>query len=246
MGIKFRNSDGSVGSFIWSTPGGAAPFAFGNALEFDGVNDYVSLMGANAIKSAQPFSMSFWFNAVDATSTRLAGFSTNAGRGLFIGLSTGVYANLYFICADGSSNRISHTFSNNTWYHCVITYNGLGFTTRSNYNCYINGASKTVNASSVFSSAASEVTIGAQGSLFGGSGIQDEWYYWDNYELTSTDVSNLYNGGSGDYASVVASTPTFELTFNESGTDTTAVDSSGNGNNGTLNNFTLPGAWVAH
>ena len=122
LGIYSQVGNGSVP---------ALPFAFDNALNFDGVNDYVSLMGANSVKSAQPFSMSFWFNADDITSTRLAGFSTDAGRGLFIGLlDLSNYRDLYFICQDGSRNSIRHTFLNNTWYHCVITYNGLGFTTR--------------------------------------------------------------------------------------------------------------------
>ena len=240
LGIQFENEDDLVSELA------SGAFAFGNALEFDGVNDYVSLMGANAIKTAQPFSISFWVNPTDLQA-RLAQFSTNTTRGFFIGLSTDAnYKDLYFSCQDGALTDVNHSFVIGQWYHIVITYNGLGFTTRSNYKCYIDSVSKTLNASGSFSSAANEVQIGGQ---FGdGLGVKtmDEWYYWDNYELTPTDVSNLYNGGFGDYASVVAGTPTFELRFNESGSDTTAADSSGNGNNGTLNNFALPGAWVAH
>lgn len=245
--LRLYKSDGSIiGMGVSTQIQGAAPFAFGNALEFDGTNDYVSLMGTNAIKSAQPFSISFWVNPA-SLSARLAQFSTDAGRGFFLGFSTDVnYKDFYFICEDGVRNSISHTFTLSTWYHIVITYNGLGFTTKSNYKCYIDAVSKTLGNPNAFSSGATEVQIGAQfGSATGGK-IIDEFYFWDNYELTSTDVTNLYNGGSGDYASVVPSTPTFELRMDGTSGDSTAVDSSGNGNDGTLNNFNTSTCWVAH
>ena len=47
-------------------------------------------------------------------------------------------------------------------------------------------------------------------------------------------------------ATNVIASPKFYLRLNESGADSIAVDSSGNAINFALNNFTLPGAWVAH
>ena len=224
----------------------AGAFEFSNALEFDGTNDYVSLMGTNAIKSSQPFSISFWLKPVDLDA-RLAQFSTDAGRGFFIGLLTATnYKDLYFSCQDGALTDVSYSFTLGTWYHIVITYNGLGFSTRANYKCYINAISQTLNGSANFSSVATEVQIGAQFGIATGAKTMDEWYYWDNYELTPLDVANLYNGGSGDFASVVPSAPTFELRMNGTSGDSTAIDDSGNGNTGTLNNFDTSTCWVAH
>ena len=69
-----------------------------------------------------------------------------------------------------------------------------------------------------------------------------------NVAPTSQQITDLYNGGSGaDFATIMGSGNTLlHYKFNESGTDTTAVDSSVNGNDGALVSFPASGMWVAH
>jgi hypothetical protein len=77
-------------------------------------------------------------------------------------------------------------------------------------------------------------------------GVIDEFAIKNGYGATQTDINNIYNGGAGaNFESVIASADVY-YHLDESGIASTAVDSSSSGNNGALNNFTLPGAWVAH
>ena len=91
------------------------------------------------------------------------------------------------------------------------------------------------------------ITLNKSGTTYGFfDGLYDDVNLWNAHTATAAEVSALYNGGAGQYSEEVIPSPTLHWKLNETGTATTAVDSSGNGNNGTLNNFTLPGAWVPH
>ena len=62
---------------------------------------------------------------------------------------------------------------------------------------------------------------------------------------TSTDIENLFNDNDGANFSDVITSPTAEWRYTESGTDSTAIDTTGNFN-GTLNNFIFtPSPWIA-
>ena len=229
--------------------GGELPFAFGNALRKDGINDYVSHNSTPAvIDYANPFTISMWYRPIDSTtSQRFFAIKNTMPNGLVSGLSTGNYANLYFInnASANARHRVTFSFSTNVWYHIVYTYNGSGFATRANYKIYINGVSQTLNSSGVFSvgpGAGVELGRNFNGGAQGEADI-DQFVIYNNLELSEAQITDLYNGGSGNYPPAGAY---LQWELNESGTDTTAVDSSGNGNNGTLNNFTLPGSWVPH
>ena len=252
MGIKFRNSDGSVGSFRWSTPetGGPPPFAFGNALRTDGVNDYVSHNSTPAvIDYSNAFTISMWYKPINnVTDQRFFVIKNTEANGLVSGLSSSTgYTDLYFVnnANANARHRVTFSFSTNVWYHIVYTYNGSGFGTRANYKIYINGASQTLNSCNVFSvGSGTGVELGRQfnGGAQGEADI-DQFVIYNNLELSASEITDLYNGGSGNYPPAGAY---LQWELNESGTDTTAVDSSGNGNNGTLNNFPSSGMWVAH
>ena len=73
----------------------------------------------------------------------------------------------------------------------------------------------------------------------------DEAAVWESSVATQQNVTDLYNSGNGALASDIIASPTAYYRMNESGTDTTATDETGN-YNGTLNNFPTSGMWVAH
>jgi len=83
----------------------------------------------------------------------------------------------------------------NTWYHVVITYNG------STYQAYINGT-KTAEKIQETTSFVGWICMGgacADGGLWGGSGANDymdEIGIW-NRSLSTAEITDLYNGGTG-------------------------------------------------
>ena len=67
--------------------------------------------------------------------------------------------------------------------------------------------------------------------------LADELALWGGVTGTGANAVSLYNSGDGVEASSVISSPTLYYKFNESGTQTTAVDESTNNNDGTLIGF---------
>ena len=116
-----------------------------------------------------------------------------------------------------------------TWYQVAATYDG---TTQ---RFYVNG---NFDASAVrdLNTGSGNVKIGKQPDWSGAyfKGEIDEVGIWDK-ALTATEISALYNSGSGlDASSVSPSNLQGYWKFNE-GSGNTATDLSNNGNHGTLN-----------
>ena len=215
--------------------GGSAPvvpFAFENALEFDGINDNVTFsnitLGTNATHS-------FWFKINSYNTDVMWGNATDNGINFPRIASTTLLR-----VGDARNQVFNYTvpnFSDSSWHHCVITKAGTTF------RVYLDGAESSDGAQTNTST----ITINKTGTTYGiFDGLYDDVNLWNAHTATAAEVSALYNGGAGQYSEEVIPSPTLHWKLNETGTATTAVDSSGNGNNGTLNNFTLPGAWVPH
>lgn len=229
------------------------PFAFGNALRKDGTNDYVSHNSTPAvIDYSNPFTISMWYRPIDnTTNQRFFVIKNTTSNGIVSGLSTGDYANLYFInnASPNARHKVTFSFSINVWYHIVYTYNGSGFATRANYKIYINGVSQTLNSCNVFSvGPGTGIELGRQfNGGAQGEADTDEFALWNNAELSASQVSDLYNGGSGEYANKVESSGLYcYWRLNETSGDSIAVDETLNGNDGTLNNFDTSTCWVEH
>lgn len=211
-------------------------FTFGNALQFDGVDDVVTFTQDTNVNDT--YSFSGWFKFT----------STLAYQTLYGVPNSSCFAQLNNSTVRWKINGSVKTFTVstialNTWYHIV------GSVTSLSARVYVNGVESTTGAIAVASQAANRNIdrIGQDSAAKDITGLIDEFGFWSGYGLTSGDVSTLYNSGSG--ASVLdVSSGNLWVAFhlNESGTDTTAVDSSVNGNDGTLTNFPASGMWVAH
>jgi len=255
--IDFKSLSSTVngqGSLVGELGGN---FEFGNALQFDGVNDFVTcdFTGETAIKTTQAFTVAFWVKSPASLTDfiRLMGISTNSAgnRGEFMGFSqAGDRFDFFSSCQDGALKRITFTFSNNTWYHIAVSYNGSGFTTIGNYKIYVNGISQTVNVAGNFSSAApNDILLGGHfNGFYNGEKTFDQFVFYDNYQASDAEILALYNSGDGQFptTAITGGSPKVVWELDESGAATTATDSSGNGNDGTLNNFPASGMWVAH
>lgn len=211
-------------------------YTFGNALEFDGVDDLVTFGGTTTSSS---WSLSYWFK-YDGTQGGIPFGQT--GNSNYLGYMPLPFPSTIYVRLGGTNIFDFPTNHNDdVWYHILITKDASH-----NMKCYRNGVESTTGT---LTSATVNFTLNRLGQRTGTlpyKGQLDEVCYKEGYVGTSTDATDLYNGGAGVDSSTILTSPTVFFKLNESGTDTTAIDSSGNGNDGTLTNFTLPGAWVTH
>ena len=173
---------------------------------FDGVNDYVDLGDILNFDGSTPFSVSLWYYP-----TSLSGQNTLFGKqdniSPFKGYQLQMDGNKVrftlfnsYIPADYMIKRRSFLFSINTFYHIVMTYDGSK--NSSGVNIYINELNGVYDVTTnLFTTSIDntgiKTTISSQnGSASYASGIIDEVGVW-NRELTSIEVTELYNSGAG-------------------------------------------------
>jgi len=176
------------------------------ALDFDFVNDYVSL-GATWIPLAtgSPFTYVAWANVNSFATTRFC--NVGAFRSL-----TGIFG--FYISNEtnylgllmGSNNAnwgrwkndvAASTFLNN-WRLCVYTYNGTGATTATNFTTYVDGVQYSVNASLGFGAQFSENAIGYDGGVsatYMSGRIAESILF--NRAISAAEAMQLYQIGRG-------------------------------------------------
>ena len=218
-------------SFGNSASSGGAAFEFGNALSFDAVNDFVEHAGINITAE---FSFSMWINPNTSSGNEIYNSST-AGGYLIARLSGNLATN-----PTGASFHYFDAFSaSGVWVHLFLTRNSSDSIT-----CYVNGVQSGTSGVK-----AGTIDLDILGSNKGvnlfADAIFDEYAIWNGTTGTAQNAIDLYNSGNGALASDIIASPTAYWRMNESGTDTTAIDETGN-YNGTLNNFPTSGMWVAH
>lgn len=210
--------------------GGGAPFAFGNALEFDGVNDFVTF---STITLTSTFTYSLWVNYNVVTGTLLASSSNpnvqirkyGAGQQFYNGVENPVFAG---------------TFVAGTWYNIVFVCSS------GSLEMYVNGVPSATGALAFTPVPVNKIGAYFTGTLDALNGILDEVGIHSTKAASASEIASLYNAGDGNSFIDIMGSSDLNYHLDETGTATTAVDSSGNSNDGTLNNFTLPGAWVVH
>ena len=222
----------SYGNF--QSGGGVPPFSFGNALEFDGVNDYVSFDGINLSEGC----ISMWYKTpIDGGVFLLSGDDSDTNNEFEIWAR----ANRAYIAVErqGVLNTTLNTPSQalNTWHHVFLKL------TTNQVSLWFDGQASSQNPINL----AGDFSIkrmGARSSLASTSNIVlDEVAIWN----TAFDLpNNLYSTGNGDYATNY-SPANLQAYWRMNGVsgDGTAVDEQGT-YNGTLNNFDTATCWVAH
>ena len=212
------------------------PFSFGNALQFDGVNDYVSFSDLT-LNSDNAWTLSFWFKGQN--SIGILGNSANTG---FIQtIQTDGRVNLNTIFGIGGQITFNNPIRTTTdWYHYFIVADSSGC------RCYVNGTESSSGSQVIGSVSGSANQIGRRSTgTHYINGIIDEFAILNGTKGTAQNAIDLYNGGNGANFETIMGNSTAYWRMNGSGTDTTAIDETGN-YNGTLNNFPTSGMWVAH
>lgn len=167
-----------------------------NGFSFDGVNDYVDVspsLGTSLTAPTSSFSYSAW---IYKTKSGQAFIFQNGGSnyGCSMCVTSGGYLGLFYGGGSFVRGSTSAGFINlNTWYHCVVTYDGAG-----NLSFYSNNNSAgTFSISWTDGPGTADAWIGSflgASNYFGG--IIDEVGVWDRV-LSASEVTELYNSGAG-------------------------------------------------
>jgi hypothetical protein len=174
----------------------------GQAFSFDGINDMVTLTN-NSLNINGDFSASAWvkytigsgIKTILSNNALLTSPTRQYGWGVYLNSN-----NILFQTYDGTSTvgslSYAATLTSGTWYHITVTKSG---TTK---RIYLNGV-EVANASvnNITYTATHRPTIGGQ--RYDATGMEyfsvspiDAVNVW-NKELTSTEVTELYNSGAG-------------------------------------------------
>lgn len=201
---------------------------FGNYLDFDGVNDYLSLPTVNL--GTGDFTLCFWLKIPSYSSPvdMVLGNSGSTTEYLW-------YNNTNIRIRMGG---VSYTFPHggivdNNWHQILYFRNGTTL------ELYIDGVSKgSATTSNLFK-------FNLIGSFSSGNymyaGIDELGALVGSYPSTG-QISSLYNSGNYANFETVMGSSTAYFKFNESGTDTIAADQNGV-YDATLNNFPSSGMW---
>jgi hypothetical protein len=174
---------------------GSATGKIGNAADFNGTGQSLSVNAANAYDN---ISFSAWFYVVTKSSVHTI-FSQYAAvfSGFVVWINSGELAILDDIDGNDTS-RYNTAISINTWYHVVCTINGSA---SNEQQLWLNGSLIGSGGASTlgFSSVGGEFVIGARrtsDNLWPFDGLIDEFGIWSRV-LTASEITQLYNSGSG-------------------------------------------------
>jgi len=223
------------------------------ALFFDAVGDYVNCGSDSSLGIVGALTISAWIKLnSDYTSTQtiISNYNGTSSYSLDFGRDDNEFA---FIQGGTKVAVSSVALSNNNWHHIVIVRTGSA----GNWDIswYFDGSFDETDNTAVNPSAATSYTaIGRLGTFNGFyfNGTIDEVAVWGK-ALSANDISDLYAAGAGLYIDPAENFPTdggsqgdslVGLWHLDDGTGNTAVDSSVEGNNGTLNPGSGQPAWT--
>ena len=245
--VADSSGQGNNGSLVGQTSTTTVPGKLGQALSFDGVDDYVNIPHNN-ILNPSAITISFWANMETVISSNNTLIEKNPNtNNLRIRTTSNKYQ---FITNAGTNNLLANTaFSFGKWEHWVFSGDGSGL------KLYRNGIIDNSNAVAYTASASSgALGIGGIAGGFWANKVKMDDVRIYNRALSASEITQLYNIGA---ASKLASTPrglpgqglnsglVGHWTFDGPKMLTNVADSSGQGNNGSLvgqtSTTTVPG-----
>lgn len=187
------NNNGTLSNASWVTS------QAGKVLSFNGTTSSVNLGNATYIYSNAAFTISLkvFLNSFTQNYPEPITLRTNTTYPLEIALSNQAgYLGITFGSGSnwfcGKNGVASNTYVN-VWTHIVLTYNGLGASTSSNFTLYVNGQSSALSASSAYATQSQKSILGGStGSsynLFSGL-ISDVRIY--NRAITLSEARDIY------------------------------------------------------
>ena len=207
-------------------------------LNFDGVNDYITLSNENSFDFTNEMTVEFWMNS-NTTPEQWDALVTKGDDSWRIALTGDGKVN--FACGGTSFGSVTSNASviDGNWHHLAFTFNG------SNAIIYIDGVQNaSISGTGSMNNSAYNVAIGenlqATGRYYTGS--MDEVRIW-NIARSATEISGAKNCElSGSESGLLA-----YYKFNQgmgyvnNTSITSLTDATSNSNNGTFNGFALNG-----
>lgn len=168
----------------------------GGSIVFDGTNDYVTGFSNVSFSTTLPFSCELWFNLTSFSLSpypALLQVKTNTASSFIIFISQTAGYTGFSIGSSSSWSRIKTDNAPNTniWNHVIVTYNGSGASTNSNYQVYLNNTQQTLSNANLYNSTAQTNYIGSTDTVtnFVG-GIANVKIY--NRALSAAEVQQNY------------------------------------------------------
>jgi hypothetical protein len=215
--VSYWRMEGDSSDFVGSSNGTDTGTSYGTSTEK--VNQYVDYSGSAETSFSAPIvnqqvkSIAFWFYVPSTWPSNEEGLidtavdGSNGWRFIINGNSwVGFGQEPYFWTTYPSSN-----FSPNTWYHLAATVDSSG-----NYAFYVNGVLRASGSGSYTSTSNSTLFGQEHRSGYNFTGYLDEIGIW-NRALTATEVSNLYNSGSGQTMTTQAAGPSTVSAYVDTG-----------------------------
>jgi len=197
------DSQGSLNLSDFNTVG-ATPAIINDGADFEASNsEYLKVDNATVLNFDQDWSISFWIKAESWSAATV--IMSRWGPG---GAEAQIAWRMYYLSAStkisfqarNSGNESAYEFvetlSTGTWYHIVLTFDYAN----KNMTGYVNAVSQGTTANQTYWPQWSATTNFVMASFHPFSaffdGVLDEVGIWGR-ALTSTEVSELYNGGAG-------------------------------------------------
>lgn len=215
------------------------------AVDFDGSDDYMAIADAdifslgNGSGTDNAFSLSAWFNADSIGTFFIAAKDVNGGREWVFRTISSQLSFFAFGTGGGYIGRqYTSTLSTGQWYHVVVTYDGSKAS--SGIKLYLNGSQvdNADYASGTYTAAVNTTTnlrVGSSERDGYSNGKIDEVAIF-NSELSSSNVTAIYNSGKPATLSGYNPVGWWRMGDNDGATGTTITDQGTGSNNGTLTN----------
>jgi hypothetical protein len=213
---------------------GTASFSNTKSILLDGIDDRVECSSLTAYDNSD-FSVSIWVKKTTSGLEYVVSNSSSTSKAGFDIVINSLNVNFQrrTTTKQAATGYINIGFTYNTWHHLVGTYND----TTDDLKLYLDGVLKNTSTTSVdVNSASVDLRIGcsAVNSLFFQGGIDEVSLF--NSELSSGDVSTIYNSGiPNDISSL---NPVGWWRCGDGDTSPTLTDNGSGGNDGTMTNFT--------
>jgi|14BtaG_2_1085337.scaffolds.fasta_scaffold10543_3 hypothetical protein len=224
----------------YSTDVPVAPLSNSYALEFDGLDDYVTMGAPSSLDITGDMTLSIWVNTDQNTQyTGLFSKRNGSGRQFYFYLRNDSGNKNLSLQTEPSGGSLSsmNTSSNpvtlNTWHHVATVINS-GVTNGT--TIYVDGNAVATGTMTLASNSTAPLIIGSStgtGNFF--EGKLDEAAIF-NSALSTSDVATLYNSGVPGDISSLSPVGWWRMGDNDSGTGTTITDQGSGGNDGTLTN----------
>jgi hypothetical protein len=240
--LSGNNNNGTLGSTTAADAADPTPVAgvSGQALSFDGVDDYVRVPDNDTLDLSTAGSIEYWirYNSIAGSYQwiLIKGDDGNINYGTVKAATNQVLFNYGPAWSDNLTFTLSTSESPNTWYHHVFTFSG-GY-----ISFYHNGQLINTTSGSLASSSTNALRIGSRRWGTGNPQVIDEVRIY-NRALTATEIQEHYVLGARKLKLATSNPLPNETALKGywsfdgptiQGLYATATDMSGNGNNGTF------------